>query len=95
MLQENLYKRQIDQVGDIDLRQIWKKQDQKFQESFKLLVKFRAIFKKFVEIITFIEEFIAEYAVDLELQENNFYQIAILLGVIRFFIKLYLVGCSN
>ena len=40
-----------------------------------MMSKFRAILKKFVEIVTFIEEFLKEYSGKLELQENNFYQI--------------------
>ena len=82
-------------MGDLDLRKIWKKQDQKFKESFLLLEKFKSIFKKFVEIIIFVEDFINEYAKNMELQENNFYQIAILLSLIRLFLKLFLVGCLN
>lgn len=82
-------------MGDIDLLRILKKSDQKAKESFELLTKFRAILKKFVEIISFIEGFLGEYSGMLELQENNFYQIAILLGIMRLFFKIFLVGCLN
>ena len=60
-----------------------------------MMSKFRAILKKFVEIVTFIEEFLKEYSGKLELQENNFYQIAILLALVRLFLKIFLVGCLN
>jgi hypothetical protein len=82
-------------MGDIDLLGILKKEDQRAKESFELLTQFRAILKKFVEIISFVEEFLKEYSGLLELQENNFYQIAIILGVIRLFFKLFLVACLN
>jgi hypothetical protein len=82
-------------MGDLDIRQIWKKQDKKYQESFEILTKFRAILKKFVEIVIFLEEFLNEYTESIELQENNFYQMAILLALVRLFLKIFLVACMN
>jgi hypothetical protein len=91
----SLFKRYINQMGDIDLRQIWKKQDQRNKESLDVLTKFRSILKKFVEIVIFLEEFLKEYTHTVELQENNFYQIAILLAIIRLFLKVFLLACLN
>lgn len=82
-------------MGDIDLRKMWKKQAQRRKESFEILRKFRAILKKFVEIVRFVEEFLAEYTAEVELQENNFYQIAMLLALVRLFLKVFLVACLS
>ena len=77
------------------MRQIWKKQDQRYKESMDVLSKYRSILKKFIEIVIFLEEFLDEYTQKIELQENNFYQIAILLAIIRLFLKIFLLACLN
>lgn len=82
-------------MGDIDLRKMWKRENQRRKESFEILKKFRAILKKFVEIVKFVEEFLEEYTREVDLQENNFYQIAMLLSLVRLFLKVFLVACLN
>lgn len=80
-------------IGDLDIRNLWKKNSDKMRESQEILLKFRSILKKFVEVVAFLEVFIEKQDKSKKLHENNFYQIALVLATIRLFIKIFLAAC--